>query len=109
MQSPEQPISTLHPPAIPIPPTHEIRVFAGLRDGLARDRVIFSFPGSVLPQDRTTRVLKTALAASYPDLAVLIKASRLAVNHTFVDDDASLELAFAPGVEIALIPPVSGG
>lgn len=59
--------------------------------------------------DLTSRVVKLALANAHPDLANLINASRMAVNHTFVDDDASLELALAPGVDIALIPPVSGG
>lgn len=97
------------PPSSPIPRTIQIRVFAGLREGLACDRVSFSHSGSVPPQVLTTRSIKSALVASYPAFAQLIHASRLAVNHTFVDDDASLELALTEGVEIALIPPVSGG
>jgi molybdopterin converting factor small subunit len=89
--------------------TIQIKVFAGLREGLARDLVIFSLPLTSRPEDLTTRVIKSSLVSTHPDLANLIQASRLAVNHTFVDDDASLELALAPGVDIALIPPVSGG
>ena len=89
--------------------TLQIKVFAGLRERLASDLVSFSLPSLTRPEDLTTRVIKSALASVHPDLANVIHASRLAVNHTFVDDDASLELALVPGVDFALIPPVSGG
>ncbi|MBM3964141.1 MAG: MoaD/ThiS family protein [Planctomycetes bacterium] len=96
-------------PSIHVPITIHIKVFAGLREGLSCDRVSFSHPGPGQTRELTAGRIKSFLAASHPNVAVLIQSSRLAVNHTFVDDDASLELALASGVEIALIPPVSGG
>jgi len=89
--------------------TLKIKVFAGLREGLRCDWITYTLMESMPLADLTSRVVKLALANAHPDLANLINASRMAVNHTFVDDDASLELALAPGVDIALIPPVSGG
>lgn len=102
-----QPVDTSR--SIQVPKTIHIKVFAGLREGLACDRVSFSHPGAGRSQALTASVIKSFLAETHPNVAVLIQSSRLAVNHTFVDDDASLELALASGVEIALIPPVSGG
>ncbi len=46
-----------------------------------------------------------AILARHPDLAPLRSVTRLARNGEFTDADA----VFAPGDEIALIPPVSGG
>jgi molybdopterin converting factor small subunit len=55
--------------------------------------------------------VKQAVVALHPELADLILASRVAVNHTFVPDACAIELGppTQSPHEIALIPPVSGG
>jgi molybdopterin converting factor small subunit len=47
------------------------------------------------------------LAQSYPIAADLIRTSRLAVSNAFVSDEAPL--IADSSIELALIPPVSGG
>jgi molybdopterin converting factor small subunit len=56
--------------------------------------------------------IKADLARRYPQAAELIRISRLAVSESFVDDEESIGLAgnsHSNTLEIALIPPVSGG
>jgi molybdopterin converting factor small subunit len=45
----------------------------------------------------------------YPEVAALVKRSRIAVGHAFIGDDDRLDSACDTGTTIALIPPVSGG
>lgn len=78
----------------------EVVFFAALREtaGTARTRV-------ELPEGARGRDLRDALIRLRPSLAGLIRASRLAQDVDFIDEDRSL----ADGDEIVLIPPVSGG
>jgi molybdopterin synthase catalytic subunit len=77
----------------------DILLFAGLREALGgRTRVTLE-PGA------TVADLRDRLAALHPDRAALLAVCRFAVGDDFVDDAASLE----PGIEVAVIPPVSGG
>lgn len=80
--------------------TLRIRLFAGLKDRLGRAEVEL-----VVPAPAQARDLKTAMAAQHPELAALVQAARVAVDQAFVGPDYPL----APGQEIALLPPVSGG
>lgn len=57
------------------------------------------------PLPATAEQLWTVLLARHPELAPLRSVTRLARNGEFAPADALL----APGDEIALIPPVSGG
>lgn len=50
--------------------------------------------------------LKSLLAERYPEAALSLDASRLAINRSYV---ANPEQLLQAGDEIALIPPVSGG
>ena len=49
--------------------------------------------------------LRTALAAEMPDLSALLGSSVFAVGVEYVPDEFTL----SEGVEVACIPPVSGG
>jgi molybdopterin synthase catalytic subunit len=49
--------------------------------------------------------LRRALSGQYTRLAALVDRSMIAVNAQYADDATTL----APGDEVALIPPVSGG
>lgn len=57
------------------------------------------------PEFTTVAELKSVLAAAVPALERLLPAMRIAVNEEYVDDQARV----APGAEVAVIPPVSGG
>jgi molybdopterin converting factor subunit 1 len=58
-----------------------------------------------LPPPVTSEALWQELLARHPALAPLRPVTRLARNGDF----ATADTVFAPGDEIALIPPVSGG
>ncbi len=75
-------------------------LFAGVRDAVGTDRIELT-----LPAGSTVRQLRERLLRAYPRAAALLRVSRLAVDADFVDDDAELR----DGVEVAVIPPVSGG
>jgi molybdopterin converting factor subunit 1 len=57
------------------------------------------------PCPATVGALRRELARRYPQLAGLLERSALAVGDEFADDATPL----APDVEVALLPPVSGG
>ena len=77
-----------------------VRLFARARD-LAGAGVV----AVELPLGSTVADLRGKLAVTYPALAPLLGRSALAVDDEFADDGRVL----APGTEIALLPPVSGG
>lgn len=79
---------------------HRILLFAGLRETARADALDVSLPETACVGD-----LRRVIARDHPALAPLLAHCRAAVDHTFVGDDHPLE----PGMEIALIPPVSGG
>jgi molybdopterin converting factor subunit 1 len=80
--------------------TLTVLLFARLRDAAGADAVPVT-----LPPDATVADLRRALAEVNRELAGLLARSAVAVNHDFADDARVL----APGDEVAVIPPVSGG
>jgi molybdopterin synthase catalytic subunit len=72
-----------------------VRLFAGLRERAGADEVELELPEGALVSDALER-----LRGVTDGVRVV-----MAVNHEYADTDASL----APGDELALIPPVSGG
>lgn len=79
------------------PPELTVLLFAAARDHAGRDSVTVSAP--------SVGELRRRLSEQYPRLASLLARSAVAVNHDFADDSRPL----APGDEVAIIPPVSGG
>ncbi len=74
--------------------------------GMIRERAGTSTVTLELPGDATVGTVRSALANRLPELAPLIPACAIAVGHHYRNDaDAVGE----PGVEIAVVPPVSGG
>lgn len=78
----------------------DIRLFATLKDRAGNGRIRVS-----LAQPATVADLRIAIAAAHPALAGALDSALVAVNRDF----AGPETAVAPGDEIALFPPVSGG
>lgn len=77
-----------------------VHLFARARDLAGADVVRVE-----LPDDATVADLRRGLAADYPALAGLLERSALAVNDDFAEDSRVL----SANVEVALLPPVSGG
>ncbi len=85
-------------------PTTQILYFAFLRDRLGRSEECVVLPTEV----RTVRALLAWLQARDSALAALLEEGRtirVAVNQEFAAADDPV----APGDEIALFPPVTGG
>ena len=85
-------------------PTTQILYFASLRDRLGRSEETVVLPAEV----RTVRALLAWLRAREPAFALLLEEGqtiRVAVNQGF----AAIADPVAPGDEIALFPPVTGG
>ena len=80
--------------------TLTVLLFARLREIAGSDTVAVMLPAAATVAD-----IRRALASAHPDLAGLLERCAVAVNHDFVDDARVL----APGDEVAVIPPVSGG
>jgi molybdopterin synthase catalytic subunit len=78
----------------------EIRLFATLKDRAGNGRIRIS-----LDEPATVQTVLDAVTAVYPHMAPLLTTSLVSVNKNF----AGLETAVAPGDEVALFPPVSGG
>ena len=58
-----------------------------------------------VPADLDDRGLCALIAARHPQAAALLGRTRVAADHAFVRGPLNLR----PGMDIALIPPVSGG
>jgi molybdopterin converting factor small subunit len=80
--------------------TAKVLVFAGLRDLLGSDVVNVE-----VDEAATYASLIAQLSAKCPNAAPLLNVSRLAAGGAFVSPDTVVD----PSVEIAIIPPVSGG
>ena len=80
--------------------TVTVILFAAARDLAGADSLALDLPAGATVTD-----LRAELARRVPALAKLLAKSAVAVNHDFVEDDRVL----APGDEVAIIPPVSGG
>jgi molybdopterin converting factor subunit 1 len=77
-----------------------VRLFARARDLGGADNVAVD-----LPSGATVADLRRRLVALHPKLADLAGKCAVAVGAEFADDNATVK----EGVEIALLPPVSGG
>lgn len=77
-----------------------VQLFARARDLAGSDRVTVE-----LPDGATVADLRQRLGEQFPALASLLPRSAIAADRDFAADDRVL----APGTEVALIPPVSGG
>ena len=78
----------------------QIRLFATLKDRAGQDHIDVN-----LDEPATVQTLLDVLTAVHPDLAPILPTTLIAVNKNF----ASLTTPIAPGDEVALFPPVSGG
>jgi len=78
----------------------EIRLFATLKARAGRDRIMVTTAESV-----TVEAVLEAIGTQYPELAVALPTSLVAVNQNF----ASPQTRIHPGDEVAVFPPVSGG
>jgi molybdenum cofactor biosynthesis protein MoaC/molybdopterin converting factor subunit 1 len=79
----------------------ELRLFAMLRERAGRESVALELPdGATVADALAAAAREPGLEELLPDLPV-----RVAVNREYASDDAPI----APGDELALIPPVSGG
>lgn len=81
-----------------------VHLFAGVREALGTDCVLVPC-GSM----GSAAELKDFLVHRYPEVAPLVRRSRVASGHAFVGEDDRLDSAIEAGTTIALIPPVSGG
>jgi molybdopterin converting factor subunit 1 len=80
--------------------TVDVLLFARARELAGSERI-----GVELPKGATVADLRRALGECRPELAEIVKRCAVAVDAEFADD----ALALAPGLDIALLPPVSGG
>jgi molybdopterin synthase catalytic subunit len=78
----------------------EVRLFALARQLAGMPVVLVD-----VPDPATAGRVRDALRLAYPALADLLSRMRIAVDSEYVEDDRQI----APGSEVALIPPVSGG
>ncbi len=75
-------------------------VFAAARQSLGKSQLLVTLaPGS------SVRDLRSEVLRLHPELEGLLKFSRFAIQTEYVTEDTELR----DGVEIAWIPPVSGG
>jgi molybdopterin converting factor subunit 1 len=77
-----------------------ILLFAGLRARLGVDQIEVE-----IPEPTTVAGLLDRLAATHPQIGPSLATCRVAIDHAF----AGAEEIVREGMEIALIPPVSGG
>ncbi len=78
----------------------EVLLFASLRDRAGAPSVRVHLDG-----DLTVGALRLALSSAHPELRAGLSSSRVAVDREFREDEHPL----VAGVEVAIIPPVSGG
>jgi molybdopterin converting factor small subunit len=91
------PRPTMYRPAAP----HTLRVslFAGMAAAVGCRSVEVAWEAG------TAAALRDRLAAEFPELALLLTRSVVAVGDAYVADDAQVP----SGSHVAIIPPVSGG
>lgn len=77
-----------------------VKLFAAAREIAGAAEVVVEAPAGA-----SVREVRRFLAERLPPLAPLAARSLFAVNAEYADDDRTV----APGDELALIPPVSGG
>jgi molybdopterin converting factor small subunit len=81
--------------------THTLRIslFAGMAAAVGRRTVELAW------DDGTAAALRSRLAVEFPAIAPLLARSTVAIGDAYVADDARVPC----GVDVAIIPPVSGG
>ena len=77
-----------------------VRLFALARQRAGRSEVVVE-----LPEPATVADLKKSLTEAIPELAPLASSLMIAVDSEYAGDDQVV----APGSDVAVIPPVSGG
>lgn len=77
-----------------------VKLFAAVRDAIGQSEVAIE-----VPEGATVAKVRSALCVAYPQLRLLIERAMFAVDASYAQDDDIL----AEGVEVACIPPVSGG
>jgi molybdopterin converting factor subunit 1 len=80
--------------------TIHVRLFAIARERAGCDHVALD-----LAEPATVADLRAAIAERFPALRALLPSVLVAVDTEYASDDRALQA----GVEVALIPPVSGG
>lgn len=78
----------------------KILLFARARELVGVDHITLD-----ASEPATVGDLRRCLSEQFPALSGLIDKSAIAVNDEFAEDNARI----APGAEVALLPPVSGG
>jgi molybdopterin synthase catalytic subunit/molybdopterin converting factor small subunit len=78
----------------------EVRTFGGLAERAGLATLIVE-----LPDGADVALLRRVLAAQHPELAPLLPRVAVSVDLELADDATPL----APGMEVALLPPVAGG
>ena len=78
----------------------KVKMFAAARQQVNADSVAVE-----LPAGGTVSALRTALAQQHPELGSLLSQSLLAVGEEYASDGTVV----SEDVDVALIPPVSGG
>lgn len=81
--------------------TTQIKLFAYLAEQVGPTITV------TLPEELSGVELKKQIAAQIPQLRYDLGQTRIAVNQTFIKDQALIKLD--EFVELAIIPPVSGG
>lgn len=76
-----------------------ITLFAGLAQAIGGRTLEVPWSGG------TVADLRTALVAARPEVGPLLDQSVVAIGSRYVGDDAPV----APGADVAILPPVSGG
>lgn len=77
-----------------------VRLFGVLRQQCGSESVELEVPPAT-----TAGQLRAAVARRIPELAAVVGRSMIALNRQYAADDDDID----PAVEIACIPPVSGG
>ncbi|QEG39688.1 MoaD/ThiS family protein [Roseimaritima ulvae] len=81
-------------------PQRTIRLFAGARQAVGQDSLSVA-----VADDASAEQILAAIAAAAPQLSGLLPACRLVADQSYLEPQQTV----APGAELALIPPVSGG
>ncbi len=78
-----------------------LRLFAALKDSVGKELTEFELPAAAA----SVKGLRAQLTRAFPAVAAVLRSSAFAVAAEYVPDDFPL----TEGVEVACIPPVSGG
>lgn len=77
-----------------------VKLFAAYQDAYGQTEIELDVESGI-----TVETIGDRIRAPYPELTALASVTRYGINHEFVPPEQTV----APGDEIVLIPPVSGG